>query len=107
MSIIDDIINTFDKTDSIKETAKQNHCSNHRVIKILSSNGIIINDIHGTILSLHEHGMDAEKISKQIGYNVKTVKAYLPATRPCYKVNQSENAKRIEKSRNKGKNKHA
>jgi hypothetical protein len=101
MSIIDDIIKTFDKTNSIKETAKTNHCSWNRVVKVLSTNGIVINDIHAIILDLYENGMEVEKIAKQIGYNVKTVESYLPAKRPFYGVNQSDNAKRIKKCRNR------
>jgi DNA-binding CsgD family transcriptional regulator len=99
MSIIDDIVNTFKETNSVRKTARDNYCSWNRVVKILSTNGVIVNNTHEIILQLYGKGMNAEKIAKQTGYNIKTVKAYLPSTRPYYGVDQSANAKRIAKCR--------
>jgi transposase len=103
MSEIDDILKTFEETNSIKATAKENHCSWNRVVKILSSNGIVVNNTHEIILSLNEKGMSIDEISKQTGYNKKTIQAYLPASRPIYRVDISENAKRIQACRDRKK----
>jgi DNA-binding NarL/FixJ family response regulator len=107
MSIIDDIIDTFHETNSVKATAQHNHCSWNRVLKVLSTNGIIVNETHAIILDLYEKGMTVEQIAKQVDYNEKTVKSYLPSVRPYYGVNQSVNAKRIKKYRNRRMEKNA
>lgn len=99
--IVDDILDTFNKTRSIKATAKKVGCSWNRVVKILSSNHIIINDTHELIMKMHEQGKTLEEIANQIGYNIKTVQAYIPTVRPYYNVNISENAKRIKHCREK------
>lgn len=99
--IVNDILKAFDKTQSVNATAKEIGCGWQRVLKILSSNGIIVNDIHAKILELHDKGKTAEDIAKQIGYSLKTVQAYIPAKRPYYNVNPSDNAKRIKLCREK------
>lgn len=56
-------------------------------------------------MGLYEKGMNAQEISKQTGYNIKTVQSYLPAVRPIYKYHQSENTKkllRLERKENGG-----
>ena len=65
-SIVEDILESYGNTQSIKATAKEAGCSQNRVVKILSSNGVIVNDIHSTIMGLYEKGMNAQEISKQI-----------------------------------------
>ncbi|MDE6055209.1 MAG: helix-turn-helix domain-containing protein [Lachnospiraceae bacterium] len=99
--IIDNILDAFNRTQSIKATAKMVGCSWNRVVKILSSSGIIINDTHSLIIKMHDQGKTIEEIAEQTGYNVKTVQAYIPAVRPYYNVNISENAKRIKHCRKK------
>lgn len=95
-TIVNDILEAFSKTQSVKATAKEVGCGWQRVLKILSSNGVIVNDVHVKILKLHSDGKTPEEIAKQIGYSLKTVQAYIPAKRPYYNVNPSDNAKRIK-----------
>ncbi len=97
--IVDDILNIYNETQSIRGTAKEVGCSWQRVVKILSSNGIVVNHMHRIILRFYEEGKSSDEIAKLIGYNEKVVKAYLPKKRPYYGVNPSDNAKAIKKCR--------
>ncbi len=101
MDIINEIIQTYNKTQSIRATAKETGNSWNRVVKILSSNGVIINDTHELILRMQKEGKTISEIAKVTGHNTRTVSAYLPATRPYYNVNLSDNAKRIKNWRAK------
>lgn len=105
--LINDILETYAETGSVKATAQKVGCSWNRVTKILSSNGIVINETHALILKMHEAGKTAEEIAKQIGYSVKTVQAYIPTVRPYYNVNPSYNAVKIKRCRNKKEKKEA
>ena len=95
------IIKAFNKTGSVRGAAGEIGCSWNRVVKSLSSSGIVINDAHKIILSLHSSGMTADQIAKQLNINIKTVQAYLPRIRPVYGENQSKNALKIKKWREK------
>lgn len=99
----DEIIKIYEKTGSIRATAEELECSWNRVVKALSTAGFIVNETHMMILELHDEGLAAEEIAKKTGYNIKTVKAYLPRVRPEYGECASENAKKIKKSREKKK----
>lgn len=101
MDIINEIIQVYNRTQSIKATAKETGNSWNRVIKILSSNGVIINDTHELILRMQKEGKTISEIAKETGRSTRTVSAYLPATRPYYNVNLSDNAKRIKNWRAK------
>ena len=103
MTIVDNILNEYKKSESIKATAQNTGCSWNRVVKVLSSNGILINNTHRRILELHEEGFPTKEIAKKLGMNEKTIKSYLPRQRPYYGVDMSENAKRIKKCREKTK----
>lgn len=46
-------------------------------------------------------GMSVEKIATQLELNRKTVQAYIPRKRPLYNEEQSPNALRIKKCREK------
>ena len=98
------ILSAYDKTHSIKGVAKETYYSWNRIVKALSSAGIVINDNHALILSLHEKGKTIEDIAKYTGLSVRTVQSYLPRIRPIYNENQSNNAKLIKKYRCKTKN---
>lgn len=100
--IVNEILKIFNKTQSIRATVKETGCSWNRVVKILSSNGsIIINDTHALILQMHNEGKTIDEIAKQTGHSKRTVQAYLPAVRPYYNLNPSENAIRIKRCRKK------
>lgn len=98
-TIINKILYEFEQTNNYKETAQRAGCSWQRAVKVLSTCGIIINDLHLKILSLHHTGMCVEDIAKEVDRSVKTVQAYLPAQRPFYGVDPSPNAIAIKKSR--------
>lgn len=98
-----EILNAFNDTGSVKGTVEKTGYSWNRVVKSLSSSGIVINDTHEIILDLCESGMTPDQIAKQLGINIKTVQAYLPRTRPVYGENRSKNATRINEWRNRRK----
>ena len=102
-NIIDRILYTYNETKSIQGTRKKVGCSWNRVVKVLSSNGITINDTHKIILKMHNEGYKPEQISEVTHLNIKTVKSYLPTVRPYYGIDLSANAKRIRKCREKKK----
>ena len=101
MNSIETILNTYKEAQTITETQKITGYSWQKIAKTLSSEGIIVNDSQALILELHEKGMTPEEISKMVGYNEKTIMAYLPRVRPVYNENPSINALRIKKCRSK------
>lgn len=72
-----------------------------KIAKVLSTNGIIINDTQSVILRLFGKGKTPDEISKATGFAYSTVMAYIPSFRPVYMENRSKNALRIEKCRKK------
>ena len=80
---------------SVKRISKELNMYWGRVSKILSTNGIIINETHRKILELRKDGVPVDKIADILNISKKTVDRYLPAVRPTYKINRSENAIRI------------
>lgn len=99
MDEIKEICMTYDKIGSVKGTAKQLGISWNRILKVLSSNGYVLNDKHERILELHSQGKSAQEISTVVKLSIKTVQAYIPAQRPFYKYNQSKNAQNIARWR--------
>ena len=93
------ILSIYDKTHSIKGVEKETHYSWNRIVKALSSEGIVINDTHALILPLHEKGKTIDEIAKYTCLSERTIQSYLPRIRPIYNENISDNAKRIKKSR--------
>lgn len=103
MAVDKDIYDAFRSTGSVRETAKEIGCSWNRVVKSLSSSGVVINDTHGMILDMHDKGMSVQEIARQLSLNVKTVQAYLPRMRPAYGENRSKNAEKIKEWRDRKK----
>lgn len=101
--IDEEILKAFNKSGSVGGAAKEVRCSWNRVIKSLSSSGVLINDTHEIILDLRDAGMTPDQIAKQVGISIKTVQAYLPRVRPVYGENRSKNAKKINEWRAKQK----
>lgn len=101
MSVDKDILDAFQKSGSVKATSEATRYSWNRVVKSLSSSGIIINDTHKMILDMHDAGMTPQEISKQLSISVNTVQSYLPRSRPVYGENLSDNAKRIRNYRSR------
>lgn len=103
MNIIDEklIITAWNETESIKGVSEKLNISWVRVVKTLSSNGIICHDNHRKIMELHKKGFSVDYISKQLSLSKRTVEVYLPRKRPMYmSVNSSKNAVNIRKWRN-------
>lgn len=98
-----EILDAFNNVGSVRGAAEKTGYSWNRVVKSLSSSGIVINDTHEIILDLCESGMTPDQIAKQVGISIKTVQAYLPRVRPVYGENRSKNAIKINEWRNKRK----
>lgn len=98
---INELLDAYEEKRSVKAAARAAGCSWQRAMKILSSSGVITSDIHALIIKLYEKGYDLDKISQQTGISPRTIQAYLPAKRPFYNINPSENAKRIKRHREK------
>lgn len=99
----ENILKAFNKSGSVKGASEETGYSWNRVIKSLSSSGVIINDTHKIILDLYDSGMEPEQIAEQVGVSIKTVQAYLPRVRPVYGENRSKDAKRIKEWRDRKK----
>ena len=103
VSIDREIYDAYQSTGAVRETAREIGCSWNKVVKSLASSGVVISDTHGMILDMHDTGMSAQEIARQLSLNVKTVQAYLPRIRPVYGENRSKNAEKIRKWRDKKK----
>lgn len=105
MKIDEEIMDAYKTLKSVRAVHKETGYSWNRIVKSLSSSGIVINETHALILKDYKNGMSPLEIAKQIGVNVKTVQSYLPRIRPVYGENLSKNALKIKKSRDKHKQK--
>ena len=91
----------YDELGSVKAVSKLTRYSWNRVVKSLSSSGIMINPTHALILDYREKGLTPLQIANQMEISVKTVQAYLPRVRPVYGENLSKNALKIKRWRGK------
>ena len=105
MKIDEEILDAYKVLKSVKSTYKQTGYSWNRIVKSLSTSGIVVNETHALILKYYKNGMPPSEIAKQVGVNIKTVQSYLPRIRPVYRENLSKNALKIKKSRDKHKQK--
>lgn len=103
MNESDYILATYKKLGSIKATKIECGVSEHRIRKVLTAKGIILNDTHALILELYGQGKSSNEISEQVGLSESVVKSYLPPKRPIYRVDQSPNALKIAAWREKKK----
>lgn len=103
MNEADYILAIYKKLGSVKATKIECGASEHRIRKVLTAKGIILNDTHAIILELHRQGKSSGEISEQVGLSESVVKSYLPPKRPIYRVNQSPNALKIAEWREKKK----
>lgn len=95
------IIDAYEAFGLIKKTSSETGYSWNKVVKTLSSHGYILSETHAEILNKYHNGMSVEKIATQLELNRKTVQAYIPRKRPLYNEEQSPNALRIKKCREK------
>lgn len=92
------IVETYMKVGSIKETAKLLECSEQKVRKTLITAGVYTSDIASKIGRLRIEGLSVSDISNELKIARSTVFSYLPYERTSYKLPQrSVNAMRIEK----------
>lgn len=98
-----EILSYWDSIKSVRGVAIKLGISWQRVIKSLSSLGIIVNNTHAKITQYHKEGKSANEIADLMNMNVNVVKAYLPRNRPQYKVNQSKNALAVQRSKERHK----
>ena len=103
--IDEEIKKLYDELGSVKAVSRQTGYSWNRIVKSLSSNGIVINPTHALILDYHERGLTPLQIANQMEISVKTVQAYLPRVRPVYGEDLSKNALKIKRWRGKHKQK--
>ena len=95
------ILKAYEKRKSVKGVIAETGFSWNKIVKSLSSNGVIVNENHRLILNLWKSGVGIEQIAKQVGVSVKTARSYLPRVRPVYGENRSKNAQRIKAWRDK------
>lgn len=91
----------YEELGSVKAVSERTGCSWNRVVKSLSTSGVVINPTHALILEYYEKGLTPFQIANQMEINVKTVQAYLPRVRPVYGENLSKNALKIKRWRGK------
>lgn len=101
MTQTEEILAAYKKIPTINGVRKTTGYSWQKIVKTLSSEGVVINDTHSIILNLYKKGMSIEEISKTVGYKEETIMSYLPRVRPVYNENPSRNALRIKKCRSK------
>lgn len=101
MNIDAQILELYEELGSVKAVSERTGCSWNRVVKSLSTSGVVINQTHALILNYYEKGLSPSEIANQMEISVKTVQAYLPRVRPVYGENLSKNALKIKRWRGK------
>ena len=91
----------YEELGSVKAVSERTGCSWNRVVKSLSTSGVVINQTYALILNYYEKGLSPSEIANQMEINVKTVQAYLPRVRPVYGEDLSKNALKIKRWRGK------
>lgn len=99
--IDEEIKELYDELGSVKAVSKRTRYSWNRIVKSLSTSGVVINPTHALILQYHEKGLTPLQIANQMEISVKTVQAYLPRVRPIYGEDLSKNALKIKRWRRK------
>lgn len=79
ITIIDIICQEYNETKSVKKVAERLNIPKSRVVKVLSTEGYILNYKHGQIMEMHQNDEPVEKIAEKVHLSVRTVKEYLPA----------------------------
>lgn len=99
MNEAEKILAAYNECGSVKGVVKITGLSFHRVRKVLTGAGIVLNETHEKILELHTEGKSAADIAELLHVSESTVCSYLPPVRPLYRVNRSKNAENIAKWR--------
>ena len=102
---IDEIIQTYQVTNSILETARMIGVSTVKVRKVLITEGLWESDTSNKIGALLKQGYQTEEVAKILCMSVKNVQAYMPYERGTYGGSQiSGDAIRSGNYRNRMKN---
>ena len=99
MNPTENVIRAYQEKQTITGIHRITGYNWQKIAKILSTEGIIVNEHQALILDLYEKGKTADEISKATGFAYSTVISYLPRRRPVYNENLSANAMRIKKCR--------
>ena len=95
----DEIATFYEKTHSISKTAYIYKLSFGKVRKILITKGRVFPPLTQRIMFYQSRGKSLNQIAKLLHLATSTLNGYLP-----YSINKSENARKIEKWRQKQKN---
>lgn len=93
------IMKSYEKHQTVKGVVEETGFSWNKIVKSLSSNGVVVNDTHRLILNLWVSGADMQQIADRVGISAGTVKSYIPRVRPVYGENRSRNAEKIREWR--------
>ena len=96
-----EILRDYSMLNSVNAVVLKTGYSWQKVVKTLSTNGVVLNDLHSKILEMIDSGKSVEEIGKTLNIAQSTVRAYSPRVRPVYGENLSDNAKSIRKYREK------
>lgn len=99
--IMDNVVSDYQKTESMKESARLNGISEQKVKKILITKGIYSTPLSDTIGKLAEQGLTADEIGDKLQVSRATVNMYTPYSKTVYNDSPSINAQRIKKTRGK------
>ncbi len=97
-SKVDEIKSTYEKSHSVKRTAKLCKVSTCVVIKVLITIGVYPTDRTKEITRLRLMGMSTDEIAEYLNVKPRTVKKYYPYVRGTYSEyieRKSENARKI------------
>lgn len=101
----DEIATFYEKTHSISKTAYIYKLSFGKVRKILITKGRVFPPLTQRIMFYQSRGKSLNQIAKLLHLATSTLNGYLPYSKVVYnKINKSENARKIEKWRQKQKN---
>lgn len=97
---ISEINKTYNKTGSLRETAKICGVNWQKVRKILITSGAYESDLSIRINKLYNSGETCKSIANSLGISIATVNSYLPYIKCIYNIDSpSKNALRIKKCR--------
>ena len=102
MSIVDDVIRSYEETESTKRTAIKCGISEHKARKILFEQRLLSTDTSIIVSNLANEGLSAKEIADKLGMSQKAANTYLPYKKGIYKEPEpSKNAIRIRRHREK------
>lgn len=82
---MEDVLNTYKKTDSIKETSKIHEISEQKVRKILITKGVYSTPLSDKINTLRDQGLTPTEISKKLNISRAAVNSYMPYSKGQYR----------------------